>query len=279
MDKTKEYIISKVNEMINFLTAEAGKRPEKKRDYLSLFYNLDDGRIVDYSLDRDYFTISKKGEDEDREFLSVDYSDIINPKIRIYACNDQNNINYNIDNNDNLNDALSYLDNTYKKLLTMEFDKEATNTKDNLTWDARVIYNKLQYKYETDKLKIEVGENEYLPCVKAAADWLSDFYSNYIVVDKELFKERMMKEFTSMLSTGEEPTIQFPFGGGSGFPVSFALLLSSMFGGRRQDLKNKMPRCYMSLSLDIVVVIVPGEHAKTIYENNSMSEEFGNALK
>ena len=279
MDKTKEYIISKVNEMINFLTAEAGKRPEKKRDYLSLFYNLDDGRIVDYSLDRDYFTISEKGEDEDREFLSVDYSDIINPKIRIYACNDQNNINYNNDNNDNLNDVLSYLDNTYKKLLTMEFDKEATNTKDNLTWDARVIYNKLQYKYETDKLKIEVGENEYLPCVKAAADWLSDFYSDYIVGDKDIFKKRMMEGFTSMLSTGAEPIINFPFDGGSGLSVSFAMSLPSIFGRRMPGLNNKMPKCSMSLSLDIVVVIVPGEHAKTIYENNSMSEEFCNALK
>lgn len=251
MEFLKKYVLDETNKILGILAKVADKRPEKAEDFDSLYFNLVDGRVLSYSLQTKFVSISfTNDEDRDDCFQVLFLDDGIHVSMKFL--DGQEEIYYSINDKEPLPDNQKYAIIRYvysldEQLGTMKFDKKATYSRWNMTKKKRITYNRELYKSSRKALIEENPTQKYLPAIEIAAEWLANFYSVYLQDNEEVFKNKIKIALDYELSMGNDQRFDCING------VGYLICAFRAAGINIEDV----PDCKTVVSVDRVSIIVP----------------------
>ena len=229
------------------------------RLYNSAILKLSDGRKVVVSFpkwDKGEITISnykwnKKLERDEGEYFYIlpesGYGFLINITFYyldkddlIFTISEKENP-YKVELTDEEKEIIkTYMEKLYEQMDTLKYDKEATHSISNYTYEAKKQYNIQQFYEEWKKIREINPESEFLPSVETAVNWWveqltganmggslgDDFNSvlgmalaNQVFTQTSIeepqivkFKESLSKALMYELSIGKEPRLEVDYG-------------------------------------------------------------------
>lgn len=251
MEFLKKYVLDETNKILGILAKVADKRPEKVEDFDSLYFNLADGRVLSYSLQTKFVSISFTNDEDRDDFFQILFLDD-GIHVSMKFLDGQEEIYYSINDKEPLPDnqknaIIRYMYFLEEQLGTMKFDKKATYSRWNMTKKKRITYNRELYKSSMKALKEENPTSEYLPAIEIAAEWLAKFYSMYLQGNEEAFKNDIKKLLNYSLSLGDD--LRFD-------SVNGIFYLERVFNANGINVED-VPVCKTVVSVDKVSIIVP----------------------
>ena len=166
---------------------------------------------------------------------------------------------------------MSYLEQLYKQISTLEYDEDETYSIDNFTDEGRKQYNIIQqFNEEMKKLRETNPESSVLPSVETAVNWWIDqitgsmladsFWDNlyfaFATADQDkiaAFKKSLSEILMDELSKGKEPNLSVGYG-------SNALLTKAMYeSGINYSYSTTPQKIYMVVGSNSVKVSVGDE--------------------